>query len=112
MVMPFGKHRGQAIAELPTGYLEWLSTLQLRSNELRFAVKVELLRRREEQGADLQIVLHIPQRDLEPMHEIIARGRRAAARVQHPDVGGDGETMRRINVIADALLAQIEELAS
>lgn len=40
-VMPFGKHRGTPVAELPIDYVRWLSTIELRS-PLREAVQVVL----------------------------------------------------------------------
>lgn len=44
LVMPFGKHRGCAIARLPIHYLKWLSGLDLR-HPLRAAITAELARR-------------------------------------------------------------------
>ncbi len=38
MRMPFGKHKGCAIGDLPFEYLEWLTTIELR-DRLAAAVK-------------------------------------------------------------------------
>jgi Putative quorum-sensing-regulated virulence factor len=40
-VIPFGKHKGQPLADLPDGYLRWLTTIDLRPR-LREAVEAEL----------------------------------------------------------------------
>jgi hypothetical protein len=39
--MPFGRHKGMSIKDIPAGYLKWLSTIELRE-PLRSAVKVAL----------------------------------------------------------------------
>src|SRR5437667_118215 len=43
-VLPFGKHKDQAIADVPTSYLSWLTTIKLSSG-LKSAV-VEVLQNR------------------------------------------------------------------
>ncbi len=43
--MPFGKHRGRPIEDIPTGYLKWLLTIDLY-DDLRDAVEEELEMRR------------------------------------------------------------------
>ena len=45
-VMPFGKHKGAAIAEIPTDYLQWLATkADISDQRLLEAVQKELLTR-------------------------------------------------------------------
>ncbi len=44
-VMPFGKHKGQMLHELPEDYLEWLSTVELRE-PLKTLRAVEVERRK------------------------------------------------------------------
>jgi hypothetical protein len=51
--MPFGKHRGTPLEELPGGYLAWLATLDNLRDPLRDAVDAE--RRRRGQGAQLSL---------------------------------------------------------
>jgi hypothetical protein len=46
MIMPFGKHKGQPLAEVPSEYLRWLTTIKL-SPGLRTAVHTELAERGE-----------------------------------------------------------------
>lgn len=49
MTMPFGKHRGEAIEDLDTGYLIWLEEQEWfhepRNQELCEAVQFEIARR-------------------------------------------------------------------
>ena len=52
MNMPFGKHRGTPLEELPGGYLRWLAGLDLHT-PLRDAVDAE--RRRRGHGAQLSL---------------------------------------------------------
>lgn len=44
MRMPFGKHRGAELRDLPSDYLQWLTTIELRPF-LRDAVDDEIERR-------------------------------------------------------------------
>jgi hypothetical protein len=44
-VMPFGKHKGQMLHELPEDYLEWLGTVELRE-PLKTLRAVEVERRK------------------------------------------------------------------
>lgn len=44
MKMPFGRYRGQPLADLPDEYLDWLQGLDLR-DPLRMGVERESLRR-------------------------------------------------------------------
>jgi hypothetical protein len=41
-VLPFGRHKGQAVGEVPSGYLEWLLREVKLSSGLRAAVAAEL----------------------------------------------------------------------
>lgn len=43
----------------------------------------------------------------EIMNEIVIAGRQALAKRNHPDVGGDPEKMKQINITADRMLAMI-----
>ena len=45
VVMPFGSHKGERLSEIPTDYLQWLSTIDLRPT-LKKQVADELARRR------------------------------------------------------------------
>jgi hypothetical protein len=45
MLMAFGKHKGQALDQIPRGYLEWLQAEGIRKPALAAAVSEELRRR-------------------------------------------------------------------
>ena len=96
--MPFGKFKGLRLGEIPTSYLEWLSTIDLH-DDLRRAVEAELIVRQaffgEEPGDQLST---IPPPELQPaLREIVKSGYRAAARRHHPDVGGCDEDMAALH---------------
>jgi hypothetical protein len=46
--VPFGKHKGQPIAEVPADYLMWMLSLANLSPDLRTAIKADLVRRQDE----------------------------------------------------------------
>ena len=43
-VLPFGKHKGFKLIDVPTGYIEWLTTIDLRDN-LKQAVNLVMVER-------------------------------------------------------------------
>ena len=51
VTMPFGKHRGTAVADLPADYLEWLATCEIRNTDLRAAVDAEIRTRKTQTTA-------------------------------------------------------------
>lgn len=42
-IMPFGKHKGKPLQQVPTGYLEWLQSLSDLSPSLRGAINLTLI---------------------------------------------------------------------
>jgi hypothetical protein len=84
--MPFGRHKGRLIADVPTGYLQrMLDTIRDLRPSLRYDVEQELRRR-----------------DLDPpppvqWSTIIKTWYRGLARDYHPDRGGAVEAMQAIN---------------
>ncbi len=115
----FGKHDGEHLSAVPVGYLKWmLKELDLESYE-REAVTKELKRRgafgsnpddskrnsppppprkKVPAGVTPEIIL-----------QIVVAGRRALAARLHPDVGGDLEAMKRVNLTADFLEQQARQ---
>lgn len=83
--MPFGRHRGELLQDLPIEYLEWLVTLDLRE-PLRSHVDAEHARRYSESTA-----VAFPHLGL--ANQIITAGYRALALRLHPDQGGDHDSM-------------------
>jgi hypothetical protein len=95
--MPFGRHRGRALADLPDGYFAWLRTLDLRE-PLRSAVAEEV-ERRDRQRPDPRVV-----------EDLIAAGQRALARRHHPDAGGSHDAMISVRLAADWLFERAARL--
>lgn len=110
MYMPFGKHAGQRISDLPTHYLEWL----LAQHWLREPLKSTLGREYSERcAADEQQPHHEPLRVadravVETATEIVGAGYRTLAKRLHPDAGGSHESMIALNAARDFLHSVIE----
>ena len=95
--MPFGKYKGVEISALPTEYLRWAIEQDWISPWLSNLLRSELTTRGQ-----------IPQdRQYALALEIITAGRRMLALRYHPDRGGDPETMRDVNAVADHLIAML-----
>ena len=110
MRMPFGKHRGYELSELPDGYLKWLSTLELH-DPLKRALDDEIHTRISRDAAQraFGIMPSAPQVDRTTVEEIIGAGLRVLAKKYHPDLaGGSDEDMKRVNLAA----AWLREIAA
>lgn len=92
--MPFGKYVGWRLVEIPDGYLDWLTTIDLRP-VLREAVHEEIVRRIDHSAAPARSGL-VPAELRGPAADIVKRGYRACALTAHPDQGGTDEEMRRL----------------
>ena len=97
MLMPFGRHKGAPLEDLPDAYLQWLHGL----TDLR-----EPLRARGGWTPSRRSGRAIPRRhriaaEARPMvEELIAVGYRALARQHHPDHGGLTRAMQLVNAAA------------
>ncbi len=89
----FGKYAGIPLSEVPTAYLEFLLHEQERMGK---EIPAELERRRLAEEANQSW-----------LERIISTGYRTLAREHHPDIGGDGETMKEINAAAALLRSLI-----
>lgn len=103
--MPFGKHKGLPLHELPDGYLDWLMTLDLR-RPLHDHVQDEWNQR--------HAVLPDQSRECDPLtrgviHEILRVGYKQLAMRDHPDVGGTHEAMARLNQAIQLLRVIVSE---
>ena len=99
MRMPFGKHAGTYVDELPDSYLQWLFWQDFLKPELADAVKIEIAGRWPNK-INIQITEAQPRR--QPKKQIKAELQtiyRNMARRYHPDVAGPGSTraMQAIN---------------
>jgi hypothetical protein len=111
--MPFGRHRGCLITELPDGYLWWLCSIDLESSALHCAVHAEAARRRGDTAAGVRPPCpHGDPIDRAIAIEIIEAGRRAIVRRVHPDIGGSHEAMIAAMRAADWLLAVARTLGA
>ena len=61
--MPFGKHGGKLLKEVPAEYLKWLLTLDYPGNWLRLAIQREMLFRRWSEGLDRRVEVFNPPDD-------------------------------------------------
>jgi hypothetical protein len=106
--MPFGKFRGLPIQDLPSDYLEWLVGLDNLHGRLRRAVDAEWQYRRweEESRRPVEPAPAMDAEDRALLAELLQAGYRALARRYHPDVGGDGNTMVRLNRLMERLRNQ------
>jgi hypothetical protein len=105
MDMPFGRHGGSPVSDLPDAYLAWLLTIELRG-PLRAAVIAEAALR----GLMLDTApVGAPLRDV--AEQLVTAGLHTLARKCHPDVGGDVRTMQDVTRAAAWLRQRARELA-
>ena len=96
LFMPFGKHVGKPLEDVPSSYLAWLLRTCDLDDDLRRAVRNEMFvrehGRRPPQQADDQ---DTPRRYPPPANlpEIVNRWYREQAMLHHPDRGGRHEVM-------------------
>ena len=106
MFMPFGKHVGCDIADIPDGYLRWLHNRELWG-PLRVAVDAEYLKR---------FAAPPPDNDSPPLQddvramaaEMVRAGWRALAEKHHPDKGGETYEMQLVNLARDFLRRSLQ----
>ena len=91
--MPFGKFSGLPLADIPTNYLSWLLSLDLRE-PLKSAARSEYWRRVDAQGGQAVSTL-----DADAIKAIY----RQMAFKWHPDRGGTTEAMQAVNEFYEAL---------
>jgi hypothetical protein len=110
MKMPFGKHRGVDVSDLPNDYLIWLAEGANLFGPLRLEVQREYVARlhRAEprnSGATVRIA------DVEIVRLVVNHGYRATAKLFHPDTtGGDAAMMTRLNAVVESLRSQLAAL--
>jgi hypothetical protein len=93
--IPFGKFKGQDLADLPDDYLDWLLTIELRE-PLHSGIAREAYARmrapREQTG--------LRTLDTNKIQKVY----RSLAFVYHPDrMGGNGDVMKGINLFYEAI---------
>jgi hypothetical protein len=100
-MMPFGKHKGKLISEIPTGYLLWLERECDLDGWLRVAVERELdrrpRRRHERAGGTSCNAAGEPGMALGNVSAAVGTWWRELVMRHHPDRGGDVEVMKALN---------------
>ena len=108
MRMPFGKHRGVELRDLPDDYVNWLIGLDDLREPFRTNIFIEHDRRTTQQhdsswsmgsGNRRQLVGEVQVM----AQEIVSAGYRALSRRHHPDAGGSHEKMLLVNRAAKHL---------
>jgi putative quorum-sensing-regulated virulence factor len=113
MVMPWGKHKGVPLDQVPLGYLAWVLDVgyAARTPALLAGIRGEVARRLE---------LHTtaspppprgrvgtpPQELGAVLGELVATGYKHLALRAHPDRGGTTAAMQRLNALRDWLRRQ------
>jgi len=97
--LPFGRYKGERLADVPTPYVEWLALIAER-DPLRSEVDAELDRRAREEDAAGASEFEEPPKPTDPpplgVREIIVHGFRVAAMRTHADQGGSDAAMRQL----------------
>src|SRR5262245_20578095 len=111
--MPFGKHVGELITELDSGYLCWVLERADRPPAwLKDAIRDELRSRFGSSSPPPPpdtSSWRKPCPDPKLATKIIATGLRTLAHKHHPDRGGDTATMQRLNAAADWLKGTVPQ---
>lgn len=128
VTMPFGKHRGEPVDQVPVDYLQWcLENMDIRSDRLREAIRqqveggegqswqqedpgeLEALRAQvrilERENADLRAGRG-PAAPAGRLDDALRAWRRQMSQRWHPDHGGTHEAQQAVNEGAD-LMAQL-----
>lgn len=113
--MPFGKHKGLDLHDVPDSYLLWvLGNVETLSPILRGCIERHLgveetadpprdpWHVRTPGGADAP-----PKPTLAAIEEVVSTMRRRYASANHPDRGGSLEAMQAVNGLCDDIIAAI-----
>jgi len=97
--MPFGKHAGEDVADLPDSYLEWLVRAQIcRTEWLSQAVALEWSKRcRQKAGGAPRQQAHEERMTAGNALEVLGQWYRRASLQYHPDRGGSTLAMQVVN---------------
>ena len=96
MIMPFGKHRGKQLRDVPEPYLVWvLDNCNDISPTLRWAIEEVLEIRQDEPASGVPAL---------PIAELVDPWYRRLATEFHPDLRGTHDGMVAVNRAKDLLL--------
>lgn len=103
MRMPWGKFRGEELADIPLGYLCWVWEESGLDDGGKAEVRREVLRRlKDGEEGDDEAPRREPRQDRPPSFAVEDCIRRLVLQ-HHPDRGGDHRTMCALNEIRDVL---------
>ena len=95
--MPWGKHKGEELGEIPCGYLAWVLEESDIEEPYRSAVKDELIWRLSLEPTAPPPALAPPEEIADTVRTLIEAGYRALTLRHHPDRGGNTERMQHVN---------------
>jgi hypothetical protein len=100
--MPWGRHRGADLADVPESYLQWaLENAEAMSSTLREAIRARLGLPAE--PPDTEAVATV----VAKVHDAVRDVHRAMAVRFHPDKGGSNEAMIAVNHMHDCLQSEL-----
>ncbi len=111
MIMPWGKHRGVPLDQVPLGYLGWVleAGYAERTPALLTAIRIEVAQRLNLRPPPPPPSGRVgpPPQELAPvLGELVATGYKHLALKAHPDRGGSTAAMQRLNQLRDWLRRQ------
>jgi hypothetical protein len=96
VIMPFGKHKGCDLEDLPDAYVDWLHALSDLRDPLRSAIEREWQIRFGQPEPARRGALALEARTV--AEDIIRSGYRVLAKRHHPDVGAADGHMTLVNL--------------
>jgi hypothetical protein len=108
--MPWGKHRGEPLRDIPLGYLAWaLESAASLDDELREAICDEVRHRLGVDDSPRWPLALVPDPETaDAANELIVAGYRAVALRAHPDKGGTHQAMLAATAARDWLRGAVE----
>lgn len=95
-IIPFGKHRGERLEDVPEEYIAWLIERQRSTIEM---YEKELDRRRLVEESSMSVV-----------EQIVSAGYKTLAKKLHPDHGGSPDQFRALAAAKEQLGIILEEV--
>jgi hypothetical protein len=110
--MPWGKYQGMLLSEIESGYLVWVAESADHVKPDLYDAIIEELRSRfggSPPPPPPSSPWRTPCPDPVLATRVVSAGLHALARQHHPDVGGDTQTMQKLNAVAEWLKATVPQ---